>query len=149
MLCWAREMSPGTGQESHHTQDPPAPHASGPKQPLQSIPFPAALLPACWLNLEIKLPWTPNAKALPKPHRGQRRIPNPCNRQTVSGFSRGDGLKEGDLVLLSTGSDLPSAPPAPLSASQLPSLVLLPKVTQQPQHALGERATFRSSTHFN
>lgn len=115
----------------------------------KGIPFPAALMPARWLNLGIKLPQTPNAKVLPKPHRGQRQIPNPCNGQTVSGFSWGDHLKEGDLVLLSTGSDLPSAPPAPLSASQLPSLVLLPKVTQQPQHALGERATFPSATHFN
>lgn len=54
-----------------------------------------------------------------------------------------------ETSFLCAGSDLPSAPPAPFSASQLPSLVLLPKVMQQPQRALGERATFRSPTHFN
>lgn len=51
-----------------HHRTPQLPMHEGHSDHPKGISFPAALLPACCLNLGIKLPQTPNAKALPKPH---------------------------------------------------------------------------------
>lgn len=68
MLCWGREMSLAQGRSPCTPQDPQLPMHQGHSNHCKGIPFPTALLPAHRLNLGIKLPQTPNAKALPKPH---------------------------------------------------------------------------------